>query len=108
MRKDPPLVDCPTCGQKARFEPANPWRPFCSEHCKSIDLGAWASERFRIAAEWARADIDAVMDLIMSGKLSLEGLVTNHAKPDEAPDAYRTAFTDPTCLKMILDWRDAA
>ena len=51
MRKDPPLVDCPTCGQKARFEPANPWRPFCSEHCKSIDLGAWASERFRIAAE---------------------------------------------------------
>ena len=64
--------------------------------------------RFRIAAEWTRADIDAVMDLIMSGKLSLEGLVTNHAKPHEAPDAYRTAFTDPTCLKMILDWRDAA
>ena len=64
--------------------------------------------RFRVAAEWTRTDIDAVMDLILSGKLSLEGLVTNHATPHEAPEAYRTAFTDPTCLKMILDWREAA
>ena len=64
--------------------------------------------RFRIAAEWARADIDAVMDLILSGTLSLEGLVTNHSTPHHAQEAYRTAFTDPTCLKMILDWREAA
>ena len=64
--------------------------------------------RIRIAAEWARSDIDAVADLIASGKLNLDGLVTNHATPHEAPDAYRTAFTDPSCLKMVLDWREAA
>ncbi len=64
--------------------------------------------RIRIAAEWARSDIDAVAELITSGKLNLDGLVTNHATPHEAPDAYRTAFTDPSCLKMVLDWREAA
>jgi 3-hydroxyethyl bacteriochlorophyllide a dehydrogenase len=64
--------------------------------------------RIRIAAEWARTDIEAVSDLIASGALSLDGLVTDHATPGEAPDAYRTAFTDPNCLKMVLDWRDAA
>jgi endogenous inhibitor of DNA gyrase (YacG/DUF329 family) len=31
--------------------PDNPWRPFCSERCKSIDLGGWASEAYRIPAE---------------------------------------------------------
>lgn len=43
-----PIVRCPTCGGDSRFEPGNPWRPFCSERCKSIDLGAWATERFRV------------------------------------------------------------
>jgi endogenous inhibitor of DNA gyrase (YacG/DUF329 family) len=28
--------------------PENVWRPFCSERCKLIDLGAWASERYRV------------------------------------------------------------
>ena len=41
-------VACPTCGAKAAFEPWNPWRPFCSERCRKIDLGAWASETYRI------------------------------------------------------------
>ena len=44
-----PIVRCPTCSGDSRFEPANPWRPFCSERCKSIDLGAWAMERYRVA-----------------------------------------------------------
>jgi uncharacterized protein len=39
---------CPTCGKPALFVPANPWRPFCSERCRAIDLGAWASEAYRI------------------------------------------------------------
>jgi len=30
------------------FSPENPWRPFCSERCKLIDLGAWASESYRV------------------------------------------------------------
>jgi len=32
----------------AAYSPANPWRPFCSERCRSIDLGAWSSEAYRI------------------------------------------------------------
>ena len=61
--------------------------------------------RFRIAAEWQPSDLTATSDLIASGKLSLDGLITHHAKPAQADDAYRTAFTDVSCLKMILDWR---
>lgn len=41
-------VDCPTCGRKAPFDASNPWRPFCSARCKTVDLGAWAAERYRI------------------------------------------------------------
>ena len=44
-------VDCPTCGRKADFSPANRWRPFCSERCKTVDLGAWATEAYRIAGD---------------------------------------------------------
>jgi uncharacterized protein len=43
-----PQVACPRCGQPAVFAPENPWRPFCSERCKMIDLGAWASEAYRV------------------------------------------------------------
>jgi endogenous inhibitor of DNA gyrase (YacG/DUF329 family) len=42
-------VPCPQCGAPALFAPANPWRPFCGERCKMIDLGAWASESYRVA-----------------------------------------------------------
>ncbi len=41
-------VPCPQCGQPAVFSPSNVFRPFCSERCKMIDLGAWASESYRI------------------------------------------------------------
>jgi uncharacterized protein len=44
------LVPCPTCKAKTPFSPANPWRPFCSERCRSVDLGAWATERYRVDA----------------------------------------------------------
>ena len=44
-------VDCPTCGRKVAFEPASRWRPFCSARCKTVDLGAWAAERYRIAGD---------------------------------------------------------
>lgn len=41
-------VRCPRCGQQATYSTENPFRPFCSERCKLIDLGDWASENFRI------------------------------------------------------------
>jgi endogenous inhibitor of DNA gyrase (YacG/DUF329 family) len=42
------IVACPTCGKSVEWTPAAAWRPFCSERCKLIDLGAWASERYRV------------------------------------------------------------
>lgn len=43
------LVTCPACGLASVFSPTNPFRPFCGERCKQLDLGAWASESFRVA-----------------------------------------------------------
>lgn len=64
--------------------------------------------RFRIAAEWVRDDLIATRSLVESGALSLAGLITHQADAMQAPAAYRTAFDDPACLKMILNWKDAA
>ena len=61
--------------------------------------------RFRVAAEWSPPDLAATMRLIESGALSLDGLITHRRPALEAEPAYVTAFTDPTCLKMVLDWR---
>lgn len=44
-------VACPCCGTESLFSGKNPHRPFCSERCRKIDLGAWASESFRVATE---------------------------------------------------------
>jgi endogenous inhibitor of DNA gyrase (YacG/DUF329 family) len=46
----PPIVACPRCGVHSEWHD-NPWRPFCSERCKMIDLGAWATESYRVPAE---------------------------------------------------------
>ena len=62
--------------------------------------------RIRIAAEWARDDLHAVIGLVASGALSLDGLVTHVRDFGAASEAYDTAFGDPLCLKMIIDWRD--
>ena len=47
-RSDEPRVKCPGCSTLCLFGPANKWRPFCSERCRDLDLGAWASERYRV------------------------------------------------------------
>jgi 3-hydroxyethyl bacteriochlorophyllide a dehydrogenase len=62
--------------------------------------------RIRIAAEWQEADLRATSDAIANGSLSLDGLVTHREAAERAPAAYAQAFTDPACLKMVLDWRD--
>ena len=41
-------VKCPTCGKEIEWSAEHPWRPFCSERCRLIDLGEWANERYRI------------------------------------------------------------
>ena len=45
------LVACPGCRRKTVYSSSNPWRPFCSQRCRNADLGDWANERFRVAAE---------------------------------------------------------
>ncbi|WP_211453519.1 DNA gyrase inhibitor YacG [Collimonas antrihumi] len=51
-------VDCPTCGIKVEWTTANRFRPFCSERCKQIDLGAWAEEKYAIPAVNPPDEID--------------------------------------------------
>lgn len=46
-----PQMMCPQCGQAVEMSTKNGWRPFCSERCKLLDLGAWTSGRYSIAAE---------------------------------------------------------
>ena len=50
-RKKPHVVKCPQCGAPVPWTPESKWRPFCSERCKLIDLGAWASERYCIPTQ---------------------------------------------------------
>ena len=47
----PRMVRCPTCNGPSVYGPQNPWRPFCSERCKLIDVGAWADESFRMPTD---------------------------------------------------------
>jgi len=64
--------------------------------------------RFRIAAEWNADDLIATRALVESGTLNLGGLITHTANSSDAPEAYKTAFSDPACLKMMLNWKDAS
>jgi bacteriochlorophyllide a dehydrogenase len=64
--------------------------------------------QIRAAAEWKPADMLAVRELAESGFLPLDGLITHHAEATDCERAYRTAFGDTGCLKMVLDWRAQA
>lgn len=64
--------------------------------------------RIRVAAEWGPDDLVAIRAMVSSGALSLTGLVSHVQPVADAPSAYPTAFTDPACLKMILDWSACA
>jgi bacteriochlorophyllide a dehydrogenase len=61
--------------------------------------------RMRVAAQWRPDDLAAVAGLVALGRLDLGGLLTHRLDFHRAEDAYRTAFGDPACLKMVLDWR---
>ena len=49
-------VRCPGCSGPSVYAPQNPYRPFCSERCKQMDLGAWASERFKLPEKEGQSD----------------------------------------------------
>ncbi len=60
--------------------------------------------RILVAAQWQKADLVHVAAMAADGRLCLDGLITHEAPAAQAVDAYATAFTDPACLKMVLDW----
>ncbi len=64
--------------------------------------------RLRISAEWTRDDLVATRALVESGALSLAGLITHERPAAAAREAYDTAFNDPRCLKMVLNWKGRA
>jgi endogenous inhibitor of DNA gyrase (YacG/DUF329 family) len=49
-------VECPTCSKPVQWGEQSPSRPFCSERCRLIDLGEWASEGHRISGEHTYTD----------------------------------------------------
>ena len=55
-------VDCPTCGTSIEWSPLNPFRPFCSDRCRLIDLGEWADESHRIASDEPFDDLEGMSD----------------------------------------------
>ena len=61
----------------------------------------------RVAAQWKKHDLDAVVAMFHNGSLPLEGLITHFETPQRAQQAYEVAFGDPQCLKMVIDWRQA-
>jgi 3-hydroxyethyl bacteriochlorophyllide a dehydrogenase len=64
--------------------------------------------RLRIAAEWKPADLETVLTALRDERLSFDGLITHRMTAMDADQAYRTAFGDASCLKMVLDWRECA
>ena len=64
--------------------------------------------RLRIAAEWRPSDMAAVQKLLSDGALRLDDIITHICDAADAASAYRTAFEDSSCLKMVLDWRTCA
>lgn len=52
------VVDCPTCGNKVEWTETNKVRPFCSDRCKQIDLGAWAEEKYVIRGKSDQEHMD--------------------------------------------------
>jgi uncharacterized protein len=58
----PAKVKCPTCGRSIEWSEQSPFRPFCSERCRVIDLGAWLTEKHAIPGEEAELAPDAGED----------------------------------------------
>lgn len=56
------IVKCPVCSKDVEWVEKNTFRPFCSERCKQIDLGAWADEKYTVpvAEQTEHGEEDAV------------------------------------------------
>ena len=65
-------VKCPTCGRECEYSDKNPYRPFCCERCRLIDLGAWAEGKYSIKDKPMEGDDDLDMsaDALATGKIA--------------------------------------
>lgn len=45
------IINCPTCSKEIEYSLENPFRPFCSERCRILDLGAWANAEYALSAQ---------------------------------------------------------
>ena len=61
--------------------------------------------KIRVAAQWQPTDLNEVANLFQTQKLKFENFVTHTSSAHEASEAYKVAFNDSSCLKMVLDWR---
>lgn len=59
------MVKCPTCKKMHEYDTKSPWRPFCCERCKIIDLGQWASGAYKIEGAPGTADPDQIAQALM-------------------------------------------
>jgi endogenous inhibitor of DNA gyrase (YacG/DUF329 family) len=66
-QKKPRLVTCPHCKKQSEYSTNNPFRPFCCQRCKMIDLGDWANENYKIPVNPSIEDLDLE-------NLNIEGL----------------------------------
>jgi endogenous inhibitor of DNA gyrase (YacG/DUF329 family) len=71
------IVNCPTCQKSLEWSPANPWRPFCCERCKLIDLGEWASGERAIAGP-PLSDSDMIDEDLWTGQANATDTQTRH------------------------------
>lgn len=54
------IIACPNCRKSVTYDASNPWRPFCSERCKTMDIAAWADESFRIPGPPSIDELDEI------------------------------------------------
>lgn len=73
----------------------------------AFPLAFMKEARLRIAAEFLPSDLATVLAHATSGALDLDGLITHRSVFSDAAQAYATAFGDPDCLKMLIDWRNS-
>jgi len=73
------IIKCRTCGSETVFSPENPFRPFCSERCKLIDLGEWASESYKVPTTEANSiqDLEEQLDAMEARRESTENFKKN-------------------------------
>ncbi|HSG62106.1 MAG TPA: DNA gyrase inhibitor YacG [Pseudomonadales bacterium] len=69
MTTTPLSLHCPTCKREIFWTSDFPERPFCSQRCKLIDLGAWSSEEHTIPGETSVEAIEAIMDAADRGEI---------------------------------------